>query len=75
MAARAAEMEETYEVTIVGYNRILEEVEVRIKNWEVSKDKVDATQTDRVDEPEVSLVNADMLGDVSVMKLESNELK
>lgn len=44
LAARAAETEETYEIAVVGNNRIIQDVEAKIKKMGVNQDKVTVHQ-------------------------------
>lgn len=63
MVAKAAETEETYEIVVVGNNRILQNVEARIKKMGVSQEKDVATPTAGIDELEVSQVDENMIVD------------
>lgn len=63
MVAKAAETEETYEIVVVGNNRILQNVEARIKKMGMSQEKDAATPTAGIDELEVSQVDENMIVD------------
>ncbi|KAL6563209.1 hypothetical protein OROHE_005796 [Orobanche hederae] len=62
LAARAVETEETYEIAVVGNNRILQDVEARIKKMGVNQEKVTTTRADETDELDGNMI-ADGLSD------------
>ncbi|KAL1814198.1 hypothetical protein ACET3Z_024263 [Daucus carota] len=63
LAERAAETEETYQIAVVGNNRILQDVEAKIKRMGVNQDRVTAAPADETDELEFSLVDGNMIAD------------